>query len=176
MTEAPLAPPDSLAVWRSGDPGLLVPAAEGAVRSYCRWHIAPERADDEVVVDGSGANVLPLPTLHLTAVTSVTEVDADGVAQPMDLTGVQWSAAGYLRRDTAWTTRLRGVTATITHGYPEVPPEVQAVVLDLAEHLRSTLGGSERRQVGAVSVQVASQAMTELHRMVLDRYRLPSAP
>lgn len=176
MTETPLAAPEQLATWRSGDPGLLVAAAEAAVRGYCGWHIAPERADDALAVDGSGAQVQPLPTLHLTGVAGVTEVDADGVAQTVDLADVQWSEAGYLWRATPWTCRLRGLTATITHGYADVPPEVQAVVLDLAESMKGGLGGATRRQVGAVSVQYATEQMTTLHRMVLDRYKLPPAP
>lgn len=174
MTE--LASSTELTQYRAGDPDLLVAAAEGAVRSYCGWHIAPERAGDEVVVDGSGASMQPLPTLHLTGVTSVTEADVDGIAQTVDLVDVQWSQAGYLWRPIAWTSRLRGVTATITHGYTDVPPEVQAVVLDIVELMVNSRGGSNRQQVGQVSVSVAAQQMTPLHQMVLDRYRIPGAP
>lgn len=175
MATPPLAVDADLQDYRAGAEWMLVAAAEGAVRSYCGWHVAPSTSET-VVVDGSGGYTQHLPTLHLTNVTSVTEVDADGVSQTVDLTDVQWSAAGYLWRPTSWTTRLRGVSAQITHGHELVPPEMQAVVLDLAEHLANTRGGTIRDQSGPFSAQYAQQQMTPLHTMVLDAYRIPGAP
>lgn len=166
-----LASSSELPAYRAGEPALLVAAAEGAVRSYCHWHIAPKRVDVEVVVDGSGGCIQPLPTMHLTDVTAITEV-----GESVDLSTVQWSQAGYLWRPTPWTSDLRGVTATITHGFDPVPPEVNAVVLDLVELMVGARGGVTRRQVGSVSVSIAAQTMTDLHKMVLDRYRIPAAP
>jgi len=168
MTE--LASGPDLATWRSGDPATLVAAAEGAVRLYCGWHIAPLREDDAVTVDGSGAKVQGLPTMHLVDVSAVTE---DG--ETVDLEPVQWSEAGYLWRCQAWTRKLRGVIATITHGYEDVPPEVHAVVLDLAQLMVNSQGGAVRQVAGPFQVQVAAQQMTDLHKLVLDRYRIPSA-
>lgn len=174
-----LADTDQLTTYRAGDPALLLAAAEATVRSYCRWHIAPARVDDEVTVDGSGSPVLALPTLHLSGVTSITE---DTV--PVDAAGVQWSTAGYLYRPTPWTTKLRGVTATITHGYPEVPVEVQAVVLAVAARAVVSPDGVVRQSVGSVSVTFSQSgfnvaggvALLDHETAVLDRYRLPVRP
>lgn len=165
-----LASTEQLASYRARDAALLVASAEAAVRAYCGWHVAPSRSES-FTVDGTGSHVLALPTMHLTAVESITENDAD-----VATTTVQWSAAGYLWRAQPWTTRLRGVAVTATHGYATVPAEVRAVVLDVAELLAHGQGGATRHQVGQVSVAYAEQQLTALHAMVLDRYRLPLSP
>lgn len=175
MTTPPLAVDADLQDYRAGADWMLVAAAEGAVRSYCGWHIAPSTSET-VVVDGSGGYTQQLPTLHLTAVSAVTEVDADGVPQTIDLVDVQWSQVGYLWRPSVWTSRLRGISVEITHGHDVVPAGVQAVVLDLAEHLANTRGGTTNDQAGPFSAQYAQQQMTPLHTMVLDAYRIPGAP
>lgn len=193
MTVQPLAAPDQLATWRSGDPALLVPAAEGAVRSYCGWHIAPA-VTETLVLDSPGTHVLLLPSMHVTAVSEVRGLTLDDPAgysmglygegnygdPPVILDG--WRAtvtprfgAGILERS-PYRWPMGVVEVDLTHGYATVPADVRGVVLDLAEHMRITLGGTDRRQVGAVSAQVAGQAMTGLHRTVLDRYRLPDVP
>ena len=175
MTVQPLATTTQLEAYRSGDPDLLVAAAQGAVRGYCGWHVAPS-VEQTVTLDGPGTKVLGLPTLHLTAVTAVEDVDTTANGETVDLTTLQWSEAGYLLRDCCWTSKLRGVTVTFTHGFDPVPPEVQTVVLDLAETIKAGMGGATRTQVGAVSVQYAAEQMTTMHRLVLDRYRLPPSP
>ncbi|SLF39509.1 hypothetical protein [Mycobacteroides abscessus] len=96
----------------------LLAAAIGAVRDYCGWHITPPKEDDEVTIDGSGASELALPTLHLTALTELTE---DGAA--LDVSAIEWSECGMLRKPGRcyWTDRYRGVKAKITHGYDDLP-------------------------------------------------------
>lgn len=165
-----LADPGQLTEWRDGDPALLLAAAEAAVRTYCGWHIAPTRTDT-FVVNGTGATVLPLPTMHLTAVDSLTEDGAE-----VEVANVQWSAAGYLYRPAPWTTRLRGVSAQVQHGYADVPLEVQAVVLSVAARGAATPDGAVRQQVGSVSLSFTGAggvALLEHEQAVLDRYRLP---
>jgi hypothetical protein len=171
-----LAEPGQLSAYRTGDPDQAVAAAEAAVRSYCRWHIAPARSGVDVTVDGTGSSVQPLPTLHLTNVTNVVE---DGSS--VDLADVQWSQAGYLWRAQPFTRTLRGITATIDHGYAEVPLEVRAVVLAVAARAVVSPDGIVRSQVGQVSVQFSQPAanvaggvsLFEHEARVLDRYRLP---
>ena len=153
--------------------------AEAAVRDYCGWHIAPERADVEIVVDGSGARVLQLPTLHLTDVTGIVE---DGVT--VDLADVQWTEAGYLWRASGWTRNLRGVTATVTHGFAEVPAAVQAVVQAVAQRAVQNPGSLVRKQVGPFADTYSQTgfnqslpiALLEAEKRMLDAYRLPSLP
>lgn len=150
-------------------------AASAAVRSYCGWHIAPTTTQ-MLTLDGSGSSTLILPTLYLTAVTDVTN---DGVA----VDDVEWSQAGFARLY-RWSCRLRGVTATITHGYDQCPAEVAAVVVALARQDGSAaaMQGVKSRQVGPLAWQYADDqiggvlGVSGAMREVLDRYKLPSRP
>lgn len=135
----------------------LIAEVSAAIRSYCGWHLVPSVTDD-VTVDGSGSTILLLPTTHLTAVTAITE---DG--EPVDVEGVEWSTAGYLRRSLAWTTTLRGVVISLVHGYATPPDELRAVMAAaVVRALFSPLGGVTSEQVGAVSRQYARDAPTAL--------------
>lgn len=173
-----LAGTTELANYRDGDDTLMLGAAEAMVRAYCGWHIAPHRIGVQVTVNGSGTHVLPLPSLHLTEVTSVTE-DGSAVA----VADMQWSQAGYVWRSQPWTTRLRGISAVISHGYDSVPLEVRAVVLGVAARVAASPEGIVRQQVGQVSLtftQAAFNAAANItllnhERAVLDRYRLPES-
>lgn len=97
-------------------------AACAAVRSYCRWHVAPS-VTETVTLDGPGGSILLLPTLHLTDLT----ITNDGTA----VTDPEWSEAGMVRG--SWTSRFRGITATMTHGYDACPADVLQIVKDMAK-------------------------------------------
>lgn len=147
------------------------------VQAYCGWHISPSRTET-LSLDGSGATVQPLPTLRMTALVSLSVDD-----EIVDTASVEWSEAGFIRRDAAWTSRLRGVVVEITHGYATMPLDVQAVIDRLAaRHLEADTMSSMLVQVGQVRAAVggdglpASAVLTELDRHVLDRYRLPPRP
>lgn len=160
---------------------MALEQVSAAVRNYLRWHLAPS-VTETVVVDGSGADVLKLPTLHLTAVTAVTE-DSDTV----ELDDVEWTTAGYLKRSSAWTRKLRGVSVAISHGYTTVPPEVREIVMNAAARgLLTPAGGVVRDQeaVGDYSIsntysqigfnQAGGSALMEHEKNVLDNYRIPN--
>lgn len=168
MTE--LATTGDLTAYQAGDPALLLTAAEAAVRTYCGWHIAPSRTDT-LTVDGSGSSVLALPTLYLTAVASITE-DGDAV----DMTSVDWSTSGVLWRDRPWSSRRRGVAATVTHGYAEPPAEVTAVVLAWAARAKTAPQGIRSETVGSMSVTYTDGVVmfAAEERAILDRYRIPN--
>lgn len=157
--------------------------AEAEVRAYCGWHIAPQR-EDTLTLDGPGGPLLVLPSLHVVSVASVAENGTELAPE-----GYAWSAAGVLRRTSSayswgscggWTDEFRAVVVTLTHGYAEMPLDVQAVIDRLAS--RSMADPSQYSQVGAVAYATgadglpASGSLTELDRMVLDRYRLPPRP
>lgn len=150
--------------------GLLLDAVTAEVQAHCGWHIAPT-GSATVTVDGSGAPIQALPTLHLVDLVSVTE---DGTA--VDLTDVQWSAAGYMWRSTAWTGKLRGVVADIEHGYAEAPAEVTAIVCAAAARGFSNPAGVLREASGGESVSYAAESgaplaatLTELELRILSR-------
>lgn len=148
-------------------------AASAAVRAYCGWHIAPSIMQT-VTVDGPGGKLLMLPTLRLTDLTDVMN-SGQAVSDP------EWSEAGMVRG--SWTTKWRGITLTMTHGYDECPAEVLEVVKDMAAASGKANAGTE--QAGPYSMTVpsasaASQAgavgVSPLQRTVLDRYKLPPRP
>lgn len=156
-------------------PAEATARAEAEVRAYCGWHIAPEKTET-LTLDGPGGTLLVLPSLRVSAVTSL----ADNGTQ-LDPAGFAWSAAGVVRRTgNTWAEALRGITVTLTHGYPDMPLDVTAVIERLAA--RAQDGPSLYSQVGAVSYASgedglpASGSLTLLDRMVLDRYRLPPRP
>lgn len=148
------------------------PVAQSVIRGYCGWHIAPA-VTETVTVDGSGGTIQSLPTLHLTALTITN--DGRPVADP------EWSEVGVVRGN--WTSKFRGVEATMTHGYEECPAEVRAVAARLvaAEKMAAAGGGSVR--VGQVQVTAAKAATSRLDTTgdsycdaILDRYKLPPRP
>jgi len=146
-----------------------------AVRDYCGWHIAPS-VTETVTTRGDGRRDLLLPTLHLTDVTAATN---DGTAT----TVTEWDEIGVVRYPDwpAWSTTMRGVTVTITHGYDECPEALAGAIRSMASRGVTSLGVT-RSQVGQVSRQYASGATdgalgaTDAELAIVRRYRIPSAP
>lgn len=168
-----LADTADLTAWETGDPALLLGAAESAVRDYCGWHIAPQRTE-VVTVDGSGGRLQPLPTLHLVDVLTVTEDGTD-----VDVTPGMWSAVGYLWRWQPWTGTRRGIVAEITHGYTEVPLVVTGVMVSAVARWRANPTAARSRRVGQVSAtygapSLGSDDLLPLEKSALDRYRIPT--
>ena len=145
--------------------------AQAIVRAYCGWHIAPEQAET-LIVDGSGSDVQPLPTLHIAELASVIERGVE-----VDITAYEWSEIGLLIRydGQVWTDRVRGLLVSLTHGYEAWPLDVTAVIGDL---LASGDSNVQSAQVGGVQVTYATadSLLGTSHRAVLDRYRLPPRP
>lgn len=137
-----------------------------AVRAYCGWHIAPS-VEEDVVLDGSGADVAMLPTLHLTVLADVTD---DGTA----VTDPEWSAAGMVRKSTGgyWSGKFRSFTATMTHGYAACPGELLGIIAEAASR---GVAGVAATQVGQVRIESGSGSAGFMldQEAVLDRYRIP---
>jgi hypothetical protein len=167
MVDVPLAEPPS------GVDAQSWAAACEAVRGYCGWHIAPSVVE-KITVDGPGGSLLLLPTLRL---TDLTEVTSDG----RPVTAPEWSEAGMVRG--SWSSRFRGITATITHGYDECPAEVLEIVRDLAKSggrvgVSSQSSGPHGVVYGmtTASSQAGAVGLSKLQQAALDRYRIPSTP
>lgn len=148
-------------------------AALAAARTYCGWHVTPVLANQSVTVDGPGGTLLMLPTLALTSLIAVTE---DSVV--LDMTGLEWSTRGIVRKldGRLWTGRLRGITATISHGIASAP-DFEAVVLAAIDR-GALASGSDTlaRVIGPFQYDsTASEPgaiFTNAERAVLDRYAL----
>lgn len=144
-----------------------VEAAAAMVRNFCGWHIAPA-VTEELVVDGARADVLLLPTAHVTAVTAVVENGVLLAAADYD-----WSQSGYLvRRGRWWTDRARGLKVSLTHGYDSCPPEVRAVVARVARAgLTPTRVTSVQRGPFAVTMDAADAGVIDADsQRILERY------
>lgn len=161
--------------------------AEGIVRRYCGWHIAPSRAGETYTLPEASPVIL-LPTLHLTAVTAAMGADdADLLTY-----GFTFSADGILRRGSlapdgiaywgAWWPA--GTVVTFTHGYSTVPPDVTAVVQALAQRATDNPGSRTQITDGPFSESYSLTGTGEAvglsllmgDKATLDLYKLPPRP
>lgn len=145
-------------------------AAEAIVRDYCGWHISPNMTET-LTLDGPGGTVLTLPSLHVSDISQITNA---GTA--LDASDYDWSTAGIVElRCGRFTSRLRAVSATLTHGYPQMPAGIQAVIDHLAtQDLAGQVVRVGQVQVSAVRADGATEVMSAAS--ILDRYRLPPRP
>lgn len=150
-------------------------AACAAIRSYCRWHIAPS-VSEVLTLDGSGRPVQFLPTLRLTELSLITN---DGVT----ITNPEWSRAGMVRGPRCWSSKWRAVVASITHGYDECPAEIVPILTDMAQAISA--GGGTSVQAGPFSVrggqndaqtQAGIVGLSDEQKRVLAPYRLELVP
>lgn len=139
-----------------------------AVRSWCGWHIAPSQSET-VKVEGEGGRVLLLPSLKVTAVTEVRN-ESGAVT-----TGYKWRENGVLR---GWWSAEDLYAFDITHGYVEMPSELQAITNKIdADGVGSRLLASENAgpfQRSFAAPNLDSQPISV--RSVIARYRLPPRP
>lgn len=151
--------------------------ASERIRAYCGWHIAPS-VTETVTLDADGGRVLALPTLRMTALTSVTLWDGTVLADGVDVT---WSHTGLLERLSwrPWPSRFRAVTVTFVHGYDAIPSALEEVCVSVAK--RAPLQGVMTEAAGGVSrvymhTATSSAPWTGPEQVVLDRYRLGNRP
>lgn len=168
-----LADPAELAV-RTGrapdDPALLY-ALRSASRAFVDavGHPVVLVQDEEIVLDGHGGTVLLLPAAPVTAVSSVS---VDGAA----VTDWQWSADGYLERESGWPRRLRSVRVVYSHGYDPIPGGIADAVLQHAEMGLTVPVGLASMTVGGETVSFANSSgasvvgVTSLWSSVVRRY------
>ncbi|MFJ8583623.1 mobile element protein [Streptomyces sp. NPDC093595] len=157
----PLADPAELAVWL-GVPETdtkLVAALNAASRRFrgAVRHPVTLVAGDTVTLDGPGAYTVLLPAAPVVAVASVV---LDGTTLVAG-TDYEWSQDGYLRRlSTPWPAALRCLTVTYTHGYAQIPDDIQEVVIDQARAIYAVQPGVQQKTVGSQSVTFGAQAAT----------------
>lgn len=154
-------------------------AASAVIRGYCRWNIYPQ-ATEVLVLDGPGSHLLLLPMKHVTAVTALTETPRGVGAVPVtvDVTTLEWSAAGMVWRGDHryWTSRARGITVTVTSGFVDPPADLVRLTLDYANRAASNPGGLlTSNQVGQRMQQyragAGGAAFLQDELAVLDSYR-----
>ncbi|SKU30720.1 Uncharacterised protein [Mycobacteroides abscessus subsp. abscessus] len=135
---ADLVTTTDLGKFEAGDRQWFLDTAESAVRDYCDWHIAPSRREVDRRCEIGERGIIMLHSLH---VTEVESVKVDG--QVLEPDEYDWDEAGFITRTrTTWPRGRywpvfglpspRYAYVTFTHGYPEVPLAVKAVILELA--------------------------------------------
>lgn len=146
-------------------------AAVAAARRYCGWHVTPLLTAQTITLDGPGSPLLVLPTMNLTALTSVTE---DGVA--VTVADLMWSARGLIHKPYGqiWTDKLGGVSVVISHGY-SAAEDFESVIFSAIDR-GAFSPDREPKMIGPFQYPDAGAAsdaiFTGNERAVLDRYRL----
>lgn len=146
----------------AGDLALLlgVPATDGKLllalaRASSRFRGAVRHivslADDVVLLDGNGSQALILPAAP---VVGRPDVEIDG----QTVTDFSVSRSGMLRRAGGWPDGLGNVQVSYTHGYDEIPGDIQDAVLEQAELQYKILAGVQQASLGAQSVTFGTQA------------------
>jgi hypothetical protein len=111
------------------------------------------------------------------AVQSLTEA---GVSVPTDT--LEWSAAGFLRKPSRWTSRLRGIYLVLQHGWDMADVgDLTLLTCVLAGRVLAAPTGVSQMAVGSVSLSLASDpvtgigssALSDSQKDILDAYRLP---
>lgn len=105
---------------------LALNVASGDIRDHCGWSISEEDVTD--TLDGTGTRNLWLPTLRLTAITSL-EVDGVPLVEGVDF---DWTRYGKVVRNGCWPRTARSIDIAWTHGYTVTPDNVKGVCLALA--------------------------------------------
>lgn len=146
-----------------------VRAAGEQVRVECGWHIAPT-VTETLTLDSAGGRVLTLPTLRLVAVTEVRDVTGD---TPEVLTGWRQSKVGMLSR-VSWPVGFAAVEVDLTHGYPECPPDLLAVLAERCQRFGKD-GFVRQESLGSRSVTLGA-AGPGPSTLVLSRYTIHAQP
>lgn len=151
------------------------------VRGYCGWHISPS-VTQTVTLDSDGGKLLTLPSLHVTAVTSIT---IGGTA--VDMATVKWSANGLVQiADCSYFAYgYRNVVVTFTHGWPETPMDLRAAMTNIVKRAAVTDGLIVQETFGPFSKTYSSTAggpvsdrtgYATAEELVLNRYRILNRP
>lgn len=171
MSTAAIVTVDELASFQAGDAQSALDTATSDVRGHCGWHVTPSITETVTFPPWTGRTLL-LPSLHVTAVASVTE---DGI--PLAMTDYSWTPVGLLTRARTFYPRLTSpmvVAVTFTHGWTEAS-DLAGVIKALASRSQDAPGGGFVRQVGQVSYQnpKGDGGLLVDEKAILSRYRIP---
>lgn len=162
--------------------------ALGAVRAYCRWHVAPMHTET-LVLDGPGAASLILPTKMVQDIGAVKE-EGEPVAVRYSQSGVvHKSNDGYSHRVSArqlygvnsatdwWGSGLGSIEVTLSHGYdPDEVDDLLGIVAAVEARVRMDPSGSITSQrMGTQSVSTTTGGASALFRSerdALQKYRI----
>lgn len=147
--------------------------AQGAIRDYCGWHVAPVETET-LTVDGNGRSLLLLPSGRIRKLLKVVVCGEDVTDR------VRASARAGMIEGVKFPHRFGAVEVTLEHGYS--PHEVPSVigVLDRATKRFATDPRIRSQAVAGASVGYATTAggaplshlLTVDEKQALDTYRI----
>jgi hypothetical protein len=143
--------------------------AEGIVRDYCGWHIAPPRTDTvRILTDRRDLPIL-LPSLYVTGIVSVTD---QGTLLDSDV--YDFTTEGLLRRTdgNVWACGSGVIEVQFVHGYADPPPAVTRAVQSVAAQLPN---GLKSKTAGPFSESYLND-LSPMDRSTLSKYRIPVGP
>lgn len=135
---------------------LALNIASDLIRNFC-GHSITQVEDDEIILDGTGTQLLLLPA---TPVTEVASVEVDG--EELEEDDYAWSRRGWIVRTDGyyWPTDPSSIAVTYTHGYETVPDSVKGVALALAGRVVDGSSGIKQESIGSYSVTYADPSPT----------------
>lgn len=130
------------------DSPFWLAAAHGAIRDYCRWHVAPV-ITETLTLDGRGGKTLLIPSQRVEALDTVLNDSVDVTEQ------VKFSRrAGVLTLDSGWSSEVGGIEVTLRHGYPvDEVPAVAGLIVALTKRAAQSGGVVASQAVGPANVR-----------------------
>lgn len=121
----------------------MLDEALARARSFCGWHVSPVQSST-ITVRGSGYEYMILRTQKITAITSVTEIDQDGVSTVLDVndfevfTDESWAI--YRRKCQPFNCRMT-YQIVFSHGYTAAEAaDFRGAVLQLIDSMAQSIG------------------------------------
>lgn len=151
----PFASPQQLELFtkrkiKAAEPRVIeaLRAVSSEIRREAGWHIWPVLENHELVLDGSGGRVQPVPTLHLLKVNSASSAGVDIPPESID-----HSRLGLLEivGPHLWTRRYSQVLLNIDHGHEQVE-ELKGLCLSITARALASPLGATREGAGSLSV------------------------
>lgn len=159
MAETYLAPIEDLATLMGkqvSDPRLLLALKRASNRFAGAVGFPVHQVkDEEIRLNGTGNPLLLLPTRNIGDISIA--VDGDVLTSTGDFE-VDAAAGMVKRRGAIWPTGLGNIHVTYTHGWDEVPGDIQDAVLEQASIQAYTLIHVTQESANNVSVSYGAQA------------------
>lgn len=161
------------------------PLALGVVVGYCGWDPTAEVIDATTKVNGTGTDLVLLPTLALASIASITATDVWGNISTLDPTAdVEYNDAGEIELKpvnsanlTSWPVGKDNITIVWSGGNSSVPADLAAAITSITNRLPAM--GLNRATIGTATLQYGPAYMTgdllAVEKYVLDRYRIYKA-
>lgn len=111
--------------------------------------------DDTAELNGDGTATLLLPALAV----DVHSVSVDGQALPVSSYSTDRKAGILRRRDGIWPDDLGNVVVGYSHGWTEIPGDIQDAVLEHASTITLVLAHLQQNSAGSVQESYGAAAM-----------------